>query len=221
MSERVTACAVSIGAPARDQLVSLSILSDRRGILKYPDTGTDMYSRRVCALLMATGVALPVVSPAAAQTVTVLTTADASFPESFSTVRGLRELPDGRVLIADGLGQVLVIVDLDAGTVDTVGRVGGGPREYRMPDRLFALPGDSILLVDLGNGRLTVLDPDLEFGRNLSDHGWFGGGVRFHDPALAAWYRWTGSHLLSAIRWHSTGKCRARLGCSGAVGPGG
>ena len=124
-----------------------------------------MYSRRVFALLMVTGVAFTVGSPAAAQTVTVLTTADASFPESFSTVRGLRELPDGRILIADGLGQVLVIVDLDARTVDTVGRVGGGPSEYRMPDRLFALPGDSILLVDLGNGRLTVLDPDLEFGR--------------------------------------------------------
>jgi hypothetical protein len=120
---------------------------------------------RIYAILIAAGVALPVGSPAAAQTVTALTTADASFPESFSTVRGLRELPDGRILIADGLGQVLVIVDLDAGTVDTVGRVGGGPSEYRLPDRLFALPGDSILLVDLGNGRLTVLDPDLRFGR--------------------------------------------------------
>lgn len=125
-----------------------------------------MHSRPVLALMITVGLALPVGSPAAAQTITVLTTADASFPESFSTIRGLRELPDGRILIADGLGQVLVIVDLDAGTADTVGRVGGGPSEYRMPDRLFALPGDSILLVDLGNGRLTVLDPDLEFGRS-------------------------------------------------------
>ena len=130
-----------------------------------PKLGHYMYRRRVFALCIAAGVALPASSPATAQTVTTLTTADASFPESFSSVRGLRELPDGRVLIADGFGQALVIVDMEAGTADTVGRVGGGPSEYRLPDRLFELPGDSLLLVDLGNGRLTVLDPDLEFGR--------------------------------------------------------
>jgi len=124
-----------------------------------------MSGRRVFALFITAGAAIPTGSPATAQTVTALTTADASFPESFSTVRGLRELSDGRVLIADGLGQALVIVNMDAGTVDTIGRVGGGPSEYRLPDRLFALPGDSLLLVDLGNGRLTVLSPDLEFGR--------------------------------------------------------
>ena len=93
-----------------------------------------------------------------------LTKADASFPESFSTVRGLRELPDGHILISDGLGQALMVVDLDAGTADTIGRIGGGPKEYQTPDALFPLPGDSTLLVDLGNGRLTVLGPDLAFG---------------------------------------------------------
>ncbi len=124
----------------------------------------DMHSKTVLALLLVTGVALPIRS-AESQTLTTPATADAAFPESFSTVRGLRELPDGRLLIADGLGQALMIVDLDAGTADTVGRVGGGPSEYRLPDGLFPLPGGSLLLVDLGNGRLTVLNSDLEFGR--------------------------------------------------------
>ena len=90
--------------------------------------------------------------------------ADAVFPESFSTISGLRELRDGRLLIADALGQALMVVDLTAGVADTIGRVGAGPGEYDQPDGVFPLPGDSTLLVDLGNGRLTVMGPDLSFG---------------------------------------------------------
>ena len=93
-----------------------------------------------------------------------LTTADARFPEAFGMVGGLRELRDGRILVADPLGQALIVIDMSAGTADTIGRVGAGPGEYKQPDAVFALPGDSTLLVDLGNGRLTVLAPDLSFG---------------------------------------------------------
>ena len=90
--------------------------------------------------------------------------ADAVFPEAFSMISSLRELADGRVMIADPLGQALVIVDCADGVADTIGGVGGGPGEYRQPDGVFPLPGDSTLLVDLGNGRLTVIGPDLTFG---------------------------------------------------------
>ncbi len=93
-----------------------------------------------------------------------LTTPAAAFPESFSSVSGLLELPSGRVLVADGLGQALVLLDMAAGTADTIGRPGAGPAEYQQPDGIFPLPGDSILLVDLGNGRLTALGPDFGFG---------------------------------------------------------
>ena len=96
-----------------------------------------------------------------------LTTPSASFPREFSTIRGLLELPDGRLLIADGLGQALMIVDLATGSADTVGRTGQGPEEYRQPDGLYGLPGNAILLVDLGNGRLTELGPDLSFGQTM------------------------------------------------------
>ncbi len=96
-----------------------------------------------------------------------LTTPAASFPQEFAAIRGLLELSNGRVLVADGLGQALMVVDLTAGRADTVGRVGQGPEEYRSPDGLYPLPGDSILLVDLGNGRLTELGPDLSFGETM------------------------------------------------------
>ena len=88
----------------------------------------------------------------------------ATFPEGFGAVRGVRELPDGRVLVSDGLGKAVVVWDLNAATADTIGGIGGGPAEYQLPDGLFALPDGKTLLVDLGNGRLTELGPDLSFG---------------------------------------------------------
>ena len=99
-----------------------------------------------------------------AQGTTTLSEAEAVYEEAFSVVSTVRELADGRVLVADALGQVLVHLDLDAGAADTLGSVGEGPDEYRQPDAVWPLPGGRTLLVDLGNGRLTELSPELEFG---------------------------------------------------------
>ena len=74
---------------------------------------------------------------------------EASFPEPFSFVNSVREMADGTIMAADPLGQVLLRMDLSAGTADTLGRVGEGPQEYQQPDQVFPLPGDSTLLVDL------------------------------------------------------------------------
>lgn len=88
----------------------------------------------------------------------------AAWDEGFSVVSTVRELPGGRVLVADPLSQIVVALDLDAGVADTIGGVGSGPAEYRQPDAVWPLPKDRTLLVDLGNGRLTVLGADLDFG---------------------------------------------------------
>jgi hypothetical protein len=84
--------------------------------------------------------------------------------EDFGAIQTIRELPDGRVLVADPLGLALYVVDLDAGERSVVGSEGQGPEEYRQPDAVWPLPGDSTLLVDLGNGRTVALGPDLAFG---------------------------------------------------------
>ena len=89
---------------------------------------------------------------------------EAVYPEPFAVVSTVREFEDGRVLVADPLGQVVVRLDLDAGTADTIGKVGEGPDEYRQPDAVWPLPGGRTLLVDLGNGRLTELGLELGFG---------------------------------------------------------
>ncbi len=89
---------------------------------------------------------------------------DRAFPQSFAIVQTVRELPDGRVLVADPLRRLLAIVDFDGGTMEPVGHEGDGPTGYRAPDTVWPLPGDSTLLVDLGNARLTRLGPDMGFG---------------------------------------------------------
>jgi len=93
-----------------------------------------------------------------------LSAPDAAFPEAFSSIAGIREMNDGRLFVSDRLGQALMIVDLAAGTADTIGRTGGGPGEYASPGDLFPWRGDSTLLVDMGNTRFTPVGPDGGFG---------------------------------------------------------
>ena len=93
-----------------------------------------------------------------------LSSPDASFPEPFSNLIGLRELRDGRVVISDRIEQAVRILDFSAGTFEEIGNVGQGPGEYRMPGSLLPLPGDSTLLVDMGNMRMTAFGPDGSFG---------------------------------------------------------
>ncbi len=95
---------------------------------------------------------------------------DATFQEPFGYLGGIRELSDGRILAADPFNQVVLRIDMDAGTADTLGREGAGPQEYDGPDQVFPLPNDSTLLVDLGNGRFIVIDPNGEFVDWISMH---------------------------------------------------
>lgn len=89
-----------------------------------------------------------------------LTTPEAKLAHEFSAINGFRELPDGRVLVADGIDEVVLRADLRTGRADTVGRVGQGPGEYKNPDAMYPLPNGGTLLVDLGNGRLNFLGAD-------------------------------------------------------------
>lgn len=89
---------------------------------------------------------------------------DVVFPQDFGYVHAVRELPGGDVLVADPLNKALYRVDMEAGVRTAVGRRGEGPEEYEQPDAVWPLQGDSTLLVDLGNGRLVRLGPELKFG---------------------------------------------------------
>ena len=85
---------------------------------------------------------------------------DAVAAEPRGSIAGIRVQQGGAVLVADGVEARLVRLSPDLSKATVIGREGQGPDEYRQPDGLFALPGDSTLMTDLGNGRLAVLAPD-------------------------------------------------------------
>ena len=114
----------------------------------------------MAAILLASG-------PAAAQVPVELRGPAAGSAEPFSSVAGLRELSDGTLLVADGLEGRLLRVSRDLDFFTHIGRKGAGPREYETPDALYAMAADSTLMVDLGNGRLSVLAPDGSIVRTL------------------------------------------------------
>lgn len=109
--------------------------------------------------------ALLLAASAGAQQVpeTRLTRPDVRFPHEFSSITGLRELPDGGVLVTDGIDETFLRLDLKTGRADTIGRTGQGPGEYKTPDLLFPAPGGGTLLVDLGNVRLSFFDAALAY----------------------------------------------------------
>ncbi|MEZ4424620.1 MAG: hypothetical protein R3E98_14520 [Gemmatimonadota bacterium] len=121
--------------------------------------------RMVTRAAILSGVALAVTGVEASGQAVPRLVREARFAEGFGLVNRARELPDGRVLVADPLSKTLQVVDFASGRSEAIGREGQGPEEYRQPDAVHALPGGRTLLVDLGNARLTELGPDLSFGR--------------------------------------------------------
>ncbi len=98
---------------------------------------------------------------------TSLSNPDKSYQEAFSSVVGVRELNDGRVIVADRLEQSVRLIDLEQGISREIGRNGAGPGEYQTPAGLLPLPGDSSLLIDFGNMRLTVITPQGTISRSM------------------------------------------------------
>ena len=119
-----------------------------------------MHSNRFVSVL-ALGVA--VASPLAAQGAPrTLPAPNATFEEPFSSVGvgTVRELSDGRLIVADARDKVVQRIDLRTGQAVAIGREGAGPAEFGMPMRVFAAPSDTTLLFDPLNTRYLVIGPD-------------------------------------------------------------
>lgn len=78
----------------------------------------------------------------------------------FNRVRGVRVLPDGRLLILDAGDNRLLVADFARNATAQVGREGQGPEEYRRLATMTPIGLDSTLIVDQGNGRWLVLAGD-------------------------------------------------------------
>lgn len=92
---------------------------------------------------------------------------DRTIEQKFSLIQSARETADGRLIISDFIEDRIAIVDFNAGTVSDRNRTGRGPDEFRLPGALRPFRGDSTLLIDMGNSRVAVLDPDGRIRRSL------------------------------------------------------
>lgn len=80
-----------------------------------------------------------------------------SVKAEFTEVTSVRELADGRLLVADRRERRLVLIDWSTGHAASVGRIGDGPGEFRNILQLHALGNDSTLLIDDSRRRWLVL----------------------------------------------------------------
>ena len=94
-----------------------------------------------------------------AQPVTRLTKPDVEFAAELSSIAGVHERSDGRVIVLDRKEKRILALDA-AGGATSVAREGSGPGEYLQPTALIALPGDTTLIEDGGNRRFLVIGPD-------------------------------------------------------------
>ncbi len=125
--------------------------------------------RRAAPLALASAITSPLLI-ASGQSVPVRTYSKplAELVEPYTSVRGVRELSDGRVVIVDPRDKVVQLVDFKTGRATTIGREGSGPGEYQMPMSAFALPGDSTLIADVLNSRFLLLGPGGKLGGSWS-----------------------------------------------------
>jgi len=106
-----------------------------------------------------------VASPVAAQApLKTLSKPDVEYTDPFTMVSGVRELRDGRVIVADAREKTVQLIDLKAGTATKIGREGSGPGEFALPIRLLALPGDTSAVYDPLNRRYLLIGPDGKVG---------------------------------------------------------
>jgi hypothetical protein len=86
---------------------------------------------------------------------------EAEYEEPFSqlSVGSIRELRDGRIIVADPRDKLVSLIDMRRGSATKIGREGSGPQEFGLPLRLFPAPGDTTILFDPLNSRYLVIGP--------------------------------------------------------------
>lgn len=85
-----------------------------------------------------------------------LTAPEATAEATFTQVTSVRELPDGRLLVADRLEDRLVVIDWE-GPAAQIGRLGDGPHEFRDVGFLYAIDDSTTLFTDTYSNRWILL----------------------------------------------------------------
>jgi len=94
---------------------------------------------------------------------------NASHDHEFTGIDGVRELRDGRVIVLDERDRSIHVIDFRSKSGKTIGRLGDGPGEFRLPRVLLPIGGDTTLVYDMGRyGKLLVITPAGELGSFVS-----------------------------------------------------
>lgn len=125
--------------------------------------------RFLCVISVAALVAPAIASAQSAPTIK-LKPAAVKIDAEFSSIVAVRELSDGRALVADIRENKVVIVDFASGAVTQIGRSGQGPGEYQNPRWFHRLGADSTLLVELRSSRWHLLAGDRLVATVPPDH---------------------------------------------------
>lgn len=83
-----------------------------------------------------------------------------------SQARDVALLSDGRIVAAARRDNHLLLFANDGGLQRVLGRTGEGPGEFQQIDRMFVVPGDSIVAVDY-TGRASIFSPDSGYVRTF------------------------------------------------------
>jgi hypothetical protein len=81
-----------------------------------------------------------------------------SLSVELADVAGVRELPDGRILLSDARGPAIWVIDPSSGTARQLGREGQGPNEYARPGGIYPDTGGGSFVLDRAQPRVLVVD---------------------------------------------------------------
>lgn len=116
------------------------------------------------ASLIAMALSSTVAAHAAAQAPVVrLGNPTGSSPEPFTAIESAVELGGGQLLVSDTRERRLTIIDFATGRVRNIGRVGGGPGEFRLVGKLMRRPGGGAWVSDFGLRRVLPVNSDGTF----------------------------------------------------------
>ena len=129
-----------------------------------------MRLRAFCLLL-----AMPAATQA--QTAVSLSKPDAQFADPFTRIVGIREMTNGKVLVADIQDKLVQMIDFTTRASVKISREGQGPTEYALPTAAYAMPKGETWINDLLGRRFLVIDGTGKPVRTVPLPGAGGGGL--------------------------------------------
>lgn len=111
-------------------------------------------------LLAGLAIAVPLPAGAQGRAINLTGAPLKAISEPFTQISGVRELPGGKVVVADRGEQKLMMVNFADGSLTPIGRKGGGPGEFQFPFAVFPAANNETWIADPAAGKVHIVTPD-------------------------------------------------------------